>query len=685
VGQQDPVAGFEAGVGIYIDDVYLNRPQGALLDIYDVERIEVLRGPQGTLYGRNTIGGAVKYVTRRLDNDDPTANVRFTAGNYEQVDVVGTFSYPLLKDSSIGDLQVGGTLAYFRRDGFGHNLNLKSLDNYNKDILAGRVAIEWEPTETFSMRVSGDWTDDNSDPKQGHRLLDYPGFPVLDNVFDTRAGLNSPEQNVRSRGLSHVAEWQVMPSITLKNIVAYRDSDTTTPIDFDSLPIIDLDVPTEYRDHQFSEEFQVVYEGDRLSGILGFYYLAANARNDFDVLLANGVTNVFTSSDVDTRTWSVFGDFSYDLTDSLSLSVGGRYTQDERSIFLRREIFVNDGVTVPLGELSPSLGGMPRLPLLVQSNLDADADFDDFSPRASLTWEITPEHTVYASYAQGFKGGSFDPRCVATSAPDLDGDGTPGAIDFDDQRAFCLFDPEDIDTYEIGWKNSLFGGRFTSALALFYSDYKNIQIPSSIGVDLDNDGIADTFAGATTNAAASTLYGLEFEGNAILAEDTLTSGDSLAYQFSLGYIHAEFDEYIGRSPGPGLPPADLSDIAVFQNTPSITAYSRLSYSRPVSTGTGSIYTSVSYRSETHQFNFVSPIDQPAYALLNAGVSWTQESGRVKISLHGANLLDKKYVVAGYDFVTALPEFGNSPLGSTGVLTTFYGNPRQVFGTIEVAF
>ena len=684
VGQQDPVAGFEAGVGIYIDDVYLNRPQGALLDIYDVERIEVLRGPQGTLYGRNTIGGAVKYVTRRLDNDDPTARVRVTGGTYGQIDAIGTFSYPLLKDSAIGDLQIGGTVAHFSRGGFGDNLTIDGLENYNKDILAGRVAVEWEPNDDMSLRISGDWTEDDSDPKQGHRLLPFTGFPVLDDVYDTRAGLNTPEQSVQARGLSAIAEWRLSPAFTLKNIASYRDSDTTTPIDFDSLPVIDLDVPTEYRDHQFSEEFQILYTGGRLNGVLGVYYLSANARNDFDVLLGGGSTNVFTSSDVDTRSWSVFGDFAFDITDTLSISLGGRYTSDERSIFLRRQIFVNDGVNFALGTLSPSLGGPLRPPALTQTNLDAVADFDDFSPRTSLTWEATPEHTFYASFAKGFKGGSFDPRCVATTAPDLDGDGTPGALDPDDQRAFCLFQPEEIDTYELGWKNSLAGGRFTSSLALFYSEYKDVQIPGSIGVDTNDDGIADTFAGVTTNAAEATLFGLEFEGNARLAEDLFADGDRLDYAFSLGYINAEFDSLLGR----GSPPVDVADQAVFQNTPPITAYSRLSYSRPMTLlgeGVANIFGSFSRRGDVSQFNFVTPIDQPSFVLVDAGLSWTSDSGRWRLSVNGTNLTDERYIAAGYDFVTSLPAFGNTPLGATGVLTGFYGNPRQVFGTVEVSF
>ncbi len=681
VGQQDPVAGFEGGVGIYLDDVYLNRPQAAVLDIYDVERIEVLRGPQGTLYGRNTIGGAVKYVTRRL-SDDPSATVRVTGGNHGHLDAIGIFSLPVLSDSGIGDLKIGGGIAWLTRNGYGDNINLSGLENYNKDVLAGRASIEWDPAERLSIRFAGDWTVDNSDPKQGHRLLafDSPAggaveFPVLADEFDTRSGLNFPEQKVEARGIANIVEFEVADGLTFKNILSYRDDYSTVPIDFDSLPIRDLDVPGIYDNHQFTEEFQINYQGDWLAGILGFYMLRADAKTHFDAQLST--LTVFTSANVGTDTWSVFGDVTFDISDTVELAVGGRYTQDDRSMFLLRQVYT--------AGFSPFFAGPPRAPLVTQTNIDVDASFEDFSPRASLAWKPTDEYNVYFSYAQGFKGGSFDPRCVAVTAPNIDGDGVPGALDIDDQRAFCLFEPEDIDTFELGLKSQWHDGRFTSNLAVFLSDYKDVQIPGSIGVDTNGDGVADTFAGITTNAAAATLWGVEWEGNLGLARDFLTGGDGLNFQFSLGYIDAEFDEYLGR----GSPPPDVTDQARFQNTPEITSYSRLSYDRPVglfgADGALDLYTSVSYRSKTHQFNFETPLDQPGYALLNAGFSWTTDDGHISVGLHGTNLTDKRYVTAGYDFVTILPAFANTPLGASGIQTVFFGDPRRFFGTVQVRF
>jgi len=352
VGQQDPVAGFESGVGIYIDDVYLNRPQAAVLDIYDVERIEVLRGPQGTLYGRNTIGGAIKYVTRKLP-ETPEAKLRMTYGTYGQMDAVLTASMPVTED-----LRFGGSFARLKRDGFGDNLNL-GIDNYNKDVMAARFALEWDATENFNVRVTGDWIQDDSNPKQGHRLTPgvLSGAPVLDNVFDTRAGLNSPQQEVNGSGAALTMNWTLNDQLTLRGILSRRKDDTQTPIDFDSLPVVDLDVPAIYKNEQTSEELQLIFEGDRLSGVAGIYYLDANAFNVFDVILDQlgqlyklPGYNASVYGDVDTKSWAVYADFSYELTDTVDLSLGGRYTSDERTSRVLRTTYIFGA--------SPALGGV---------------------------------------------------------------------------------------------------------------------------------------------------------------------------------------------------------------------------------------------------------------------------------------------------------------------------------------
>lgn len=236
VGQQDPVSGFEQGVGIYLDDVYLNRPQAAVLDIYDIERIEVLRGPQGTLYGRNTVGGAVKYVSRKID-DEFSVRGRATYGEYNQLDGVVSVSGPLTGD---GVLRAGAAVARLTRDGFGTNFTTGE-DNYDKDIWAARFSMEAHGDKGFG-RISLDYTEDDSNQRGGTRLIPglRSGAPILDNVYDTRGALSEPEQEVTAYGVSVFLEGYLTDELTVRSITAFRDDESGSPIDFDALPAVDL-------------------------------------------------------------------------------------------------------------------------------------------------------------------------------------------------------------------------------------------------------------------------------------------------------------------------------------------------------------------------------------------------------------------------------------------------------------
>ncbi len=665
VGQQDPVAGFEAGVGLYIDDVYLNRPQAAVLDIYEVERIEVLRGPQGTLYGRNTIGGAIKYVTAALP-DETSVKIRGTYGSFDQADLIVTASTPI-SDT----LKIGASGARLSRGGFGRNLTL-GTENYNKDVWAGRGTIEFE-SGIVTARLSGDYLKDNSEARQGHRLIPslVTNQPVLDNVFDTRAGLNIVDQEVEAWGGALNVAIELSDTLTFKSITGYRKDKSTTPIDFDSLAAVDLDVPAIYNNDQLSQELHLLYEGDRLSGVLGFYYLDANAFTAFDVALFTTLPGLTaqTLGDVNTKTWSVFGDFTYDLTDTISVSLGGRYTNDKRTSQVLRTTF--------LGGFSNLFGGT-GVAAAVTSNFNGSATFKDFNPRASISWQPNRDHNLYFTYSQGFKGGGFDPRGQTTACRNARG----GACTPQEVFDFMAFEPETVDSFELGWKASLLDNRLNISLAGFLAQYKDVQIPGSVGFDSNGDGTNDSFIGITSNAASADVNGIEFEGNALVGRDFAGDGSRLSVNWSLGVIDAKFNTFIdafGR---------DVANERVFQNTPDITAHMGFNMGLPVGGGMMDFIGLASLRSDASQFEVPNPfLDQDGFVLVDASIVYTADSGLYSIGLHGKNLFDKEYIVAGYNFVAG--GVGGAPfvstLGREGTLTGFYGDPRRIFVTAQINF
>ncbi|MGK6353986.1 TonB-dependent receptor [Sphingomonas sp. DT-207] len=667
VGQQDPVAGFEAGVGIYLDDVYLNRPQAAVLDIYDVDRIEVLRGPQGTLYGRNTIGGAVKYVTRRIGSE-PTFKLRGTYGSYDQAELVVSGSAPI---GGTG-LSVGGAVARLSRGGFGENLTTGEA-NYNKDIWAARGTIEFEPSSAAFFRVSGDYTKDKSNTRGGHRLIPgiVSGTPVLDDVYDSQGGLIDPEQDVEAWGVTGLIEVQPADWLTFRSITGYRKDDSASPIDFDALPAVQVDVPAYYNNKQFSQEAQLLVDTGGFSGLLGVYYLDAEARTVFDVRLPGGVT-ALTYGNVYTDTVAVFGDFTYDIG-KLSLSAGGRYTWDQRKSTILRRTYLGGG--------SPFFGGSGVL-FATTSDFRGTGNFSEFTPRASISFKPSEEHMLYASWAKGFKGGGFDPRGQSTACR------TPSGATCTQQEIydFLAFDPEKVTTWELGYKAALFDRRLNLALALFNSDYTDVQVPGSIGTTINGQ---QTFIGVTTNAGEARIRGVEFEGNLVAARNLGADGGTLNLSWSLGYLDAKYEEFIDAR---GI---DVADRRAIQNTPDWTASGTLGYSVPVGEGKVSASSTLSYRGASQQFELRTPmLDQGAYTLLDASLIWDIDQ-TFSIGLHGRNLTDQRYIVAGYNFLAQNPdtgEFLRTPtgayiptLGTEGVLTAYYGNPRQVFVTGTVKF
>ncbi|MCR9078800.1 MAG: TonB-dependent receptor [Hyphomonadaceae bacterium] len=657
VGQQDPLWGFEPGVGLYVDDVYVARPQGAILDIFDIDRIEVLRGPQGTLYGRNTIGGAIKYVTSRI-GDEPDLKAKVNIGTFNQADLIVSGSTPLSDTFA-----VGGAIAKYTRDGYGTNLNT-GAEHYDKDVLAYRLSAEWAPSADFFVRASYDRSEDDSNAKHGHRLLPSADgtLPVTSNVFDTRAGLGDAN-SVETEGYSLMAEWTVNDAVTLKSITAYREGETTTPIDFDALPQPDFDVPAIYMDDQFSQEFQLLYSGDRINGVAGIYYLDGNASGAFDVILGGLGLTVYQAGDQQKENFSVYGDFTYDFTDQWALTVGGRFTKDETTADVLRELWLG------LGSGSFDSSNTASALFVTQTDFQGLTRSDEeFTPRVSLSYKPTDNVNLYATYAQGFKAGGFDPRARA----DLD------PLGLSEQG----FGPEFVDSYEIGAKGSFFDNALSLNAAIFFAEYTDQQITVQSGADSDNDGVNDTFVSSVFNAGASEYTGFELEGTWFINDLFTLSGN-------LGIIDAEITEILSAD-------VNIADQFETQNTPELQGQVSLNYTNDLGqNGEISVTGALSYRDEYFLFNVANPgfgagvnplfpnggpaLDPDAYTLADLSIVWTSPSEKYRFGLHGRNLTDEEYRVAAYNFVTP------SQLGVDSAYSAFYGAPSTVTASLSVDF
>ncbi len=623
VGQSDPLWGVDPGVGIYLDDVYIARPQGALLDVFDVERIEVLRGPQGTLYGKNTIGGAIKYISRGLPaTTDGFASV--TIGNHDQLDVRAAIGGAIGGDDA---LRARIAVASLNRDGFGQNI-VTGQPVSDKEILALRGQVGAYVSEDLDFQFAFDWMEDQSGVRGAQMLAPNrfaPTFAPLDSRYDVRNGM--PNVNDTTiQGASATVNWRAGEDWGFKYVLAKRESDTETNIDFDTLPNKLADVKAFYRDEQVSNELQANYDGGgRYRGVVGVYAFDGQAggrvlNNFFNFLFGDTQGTVFTES------VAFYTDWSIDLTDRLQLGVGARYTdEDKRAVVLNRS-YTDATYTTLTG--------------VVAANFDKSINFKNTSPKISLDYELTPDVMIYGLASRGFKSGGYNIRAQATAVP----------------RSAEPFDDEVVDSFEVGSKMSFLDQTLFLNLSAFHNQYEDIQLSVFTAYDSNGDGTNDAFFGDFTNAGSGTVNGLEVEYQWLPTAHWVLSGN-------FAWLDAQYDEFLYRG-------ADIADEQEFTNAPEFSGALNLEYRTELAMG-GNLSARVGY---SYQDDVVAtteiirtgavPITQEGYGLVSAGVIW-KSGGPWSVSLQGSNLADKEYLTTGYNINAAL-----------GVLTGFYGAPRQ---------
>lgn len=629
IGQQDPLWGFEPGVGIYLDDVYMARPQGAAMDIYDVERIEVLRGPQGTLYGRNTIGGAVKYVTKALTGDNEFA-VRGTVGSYGQKDL------KLSGQTAITDkLFIGAAGATYNRDGFGTYLNTGD-ENYNKDIRTGRVSLQYQALDNLRFSFAADKTQDDSNSKGGHRLTNslLTGEAPLDNVYDSKTSM-PVDNSVETSGHSLTMAWDINANWTLKAITAKREGVTDTNIDFDSTIRPSLDVPAFYEDEQTSNELQLLFNNDKFKFASGLYSFTGDACGAFGTVLVAGLgVTIENGGCVNTDSIAAYAQGTYQVNDQWSFTLGGRYTKDDKDAAVYRYVYL--GYKLPR-DTANKIG--------VQSDFTGDESFNHFSPRVGFEYQANDNVMMYGSYTDGFKSGGFDMRGNQSVNPNA---GDP-------------YQPETVDTFELGVKSELWDRRLRLNAALFTSAYDDMQVTVQRAVN-------NTVASQVLNAASADINGLELEAVAV-------ASDALQFNLVLGYTDAKFNEVMFYD-AVTKTTTDVSGLWSFANTPELTGTLGTKYTTGLLGGELVFNANLYHRSETQIFELPSVLDFGGYTLFNAGATWYDASGNWDVSLQGRNLGNKETRIAGYNFPL---------LAGEQTITAYYGDPRTVSLSVGYRF
>ena len=644
VGQADPLWGVDPGVGLYIDDVYIARAQGALLDVYDVERIEVLRGPQGTLYGKNTIGGAVKYVTKQL-SDTPEGKVTLNAGSFTTQELRATIAGPLVK----GKLRGKASVALLGRDGYGTNLYTKR-DVSNKNTKAWRLGLEWLPAENLRFQVNYDHTEDNAEPLGLARLQANPLCPIFlgttcepfDNNFDTESGL-APVNSTEATGYSLNVIWDINPGLQFKSITAYRTTDTENNIDFDTTPAPIVDSSPIYYDDQTTQEFQLVFTGsDKWDGVVGLYYFDGNAGGEVKATFV-GSTFTTTSGSVGTESYAIYADANIHLSRKLTLNLGIRPTRETKH-GQAYNVFNTDGTFEQI--IEPPL-----------ADFDDEVTFTSWAPKLGLEYQFNPDVMGYVKVNRGFKSGGYNVRAQSTYFPD-------SALPFDD---------EVMTVGELGVKTVLANRSLVLNAAVFYGKYEDIQVSTFQSYDSNGDGEDDAFFGNFLNAGNATIKGVELEYN-------WASRGFFGLSGFVAYLDAEPDEFLDENED------GFVDTQVITNAPEFTGAIRGNFDFPVGDGLITASIGYSYRDESMLTNEggadprdptgqtpLEPLIQPSFGLLDAWIAWLSPEARWRIGLSAKNLLDEEYLLTGYN----LPVFG--------VVTGSYGAPRTIIGTVEFRF
>ena len=474
-GNNDPMQITKDGsIGIYENGVYNARPQTLIFDLADVERVEVLRGPQGTLYGRNTTGGAVNIVSKAPTGEFGLRQT-ISLGERRQLRSVTNLDLP-----SWGTLSGKITLATGHDEGYVDNRG--GSHNFNaRQYQGARAALRWQPTETVTVDYAYTWGDIESTPGQitnpslvGVEII--PGIPYGSRKYDTYRPVDLHESPTRISDHTLTISWDLSAELTLKSLTGVRSLDTKMYMDYAEafgfrFPVLDA-----VDSDQYSQELQLIGSfGERIKYVAGLYYFdeSATHRQTGTFEFVPGMIQPYDRNvDADAKSFAAYAQATWTpaiLDDRLDLTLGGRFTRDERDA-MRDYVF--DG-------------------FVLDDHTMSNKKFSRFTPSITLAYRFSDALNGYAKVATGYRAGG-----TSESGSDFN----------------RSFGPETLTTYEAGLKAEWFDRRLRTNIAGFYSDYDDIQL--DVSPDPDNISITQTF-----NAGKAEIHGVELDATAVLTDD----------------------------------------------------------------------------------------------------------------------------------------------------------------------
>jgi iron complex outermembrane receptor protein len=636
IGNSDPI--FDPNVGQYLDDVYLPRAINGLGDLTDLERVEVLRGPQGTLFGANSDAGAIRYISKD-PTDETQANIDISGGNYAALNTHAYIAGPIIPGVLDGSI----ALAHDQHSGYTYDPTIGKHVN-DQDTTESRAKLLATISPDLTALLEADYTKDNS--STGYYSPVYPiiGGTLAKPVYGTANKNDSyasqePRNNSWDGGVSLRVVYNINPNLTFKSISAYRGF-AQQPVNYnnDGEPLVEyngsaasLSTPfpplvsisdnfIDYRDQELTQEFQLLGNYDKFNYVSGLYFLHENfASNRIGYIVSPGGagTPAFPEDQIaDTKTtdYAAYAQGNYDFTDKLIGTIGGRYTIENRG-FLFQGVYDNFQGVPLVKYADPTTAGEKAANAALALNFTNAGELRNktwynFSPKYGLSYQFTPDLYSYATISSGFNAGGFNNRASS--------------------RATALpYDEETVTTYEIGLKTDWFDHRLRINPTLFWNQYKNLQQTATV-----ISPITDAPVTVRTNAGSAHTNGFELE-------TTAEPVDGLVLNYDVSYLNTRYDQF--NAPGTNL---DTGSTTATGNqlpySPRWQLYGQAVYTPPLPiSGEVSLGADVSY--ETAYYSDVFNYSQNrigAQAYTDAFISYTLPGDHWTASVNGKNIFNR---------------------------------------------